>query len=265
MAKASVTITCTKCGATFVKEKRGCLNRSEADSWETWAENNFDLCPSCYGEQMQEEKKARGLLLSVRLRSPHNPTEEKCVALIYDGDTYSHKDALREMGATWTDEYPSEREQLAGGMFLFNSRQYSKRWVINCTPEQVGEFLKRSIDLGAEIIEGIDDMQLTTWAAIHNQVLANQAEKDAEKAEKDAAKAEKIKALGALPAWPEEIDQKWPAGANWNKKFYGKPGSWAIYLNNQKISISNELKIEMEKTLKLRSEWRDAVEKIERL
>lgn len=257
MAKASVTLTCSKCGAKFVKEKRGCLNRTEADNWETWAEHNFDLCPSCYGTQQYEAEKARGLLLSVRLCSPYN-MEKECVSLVFGGDSYPYKDDLREMGATWTAAYPAKEEQLAGGLFSFDSLQRYKKWVINCTPEDLGTLIKRSTDLGAEIIEGIDEMQLTTWAALHN---AFTAKKEAEEAEK----AEKIKALGSLPSWPQEIDEKWPVGASWNKTFYGKPGRWAIYLNNKKISISDELKNEMEEIMNLRQEWRDAVEKIERL
>lgn len=253
MAKASVTITCSKCGAKFVKEKK-CYNRTEADNWEAYAGRTYDICPSCYGKQMQEEKKARGLLLSVRLRSPYK-SEKECVALIYDGDTYSHKDSLREMGATWTDLYPAKEEQFAGGMFAFDSRQRYKKWVINCTPEDLGSLIKRSSDLGATIISGIDEMQLTTWAAVHNQVLANHAEKDAEK-------AKKLEALGPMPDWLEAIKEKWPTGAKWNTKFYGKPGRWTIYLDNEKITLSDELKVQMEQTLCERRKWREAVDKI---
>lgn len=55
MAKARVTCTCKICGATFTREtiKR---NRAEADSWEAWAAENIDTCPSCYrAEKKQKE------------------------------------------------------------------------------------------------------------------------------------------------------------------------------------------------------------------
>lgn len=58
MAKARVTCTCKACGATFTREtiKR---NRAEADSWEAWAAENIDTCPSCYKAEKQQKEAER--------------------------------------------------------------------------------------------------------------------------------------------------------------------------------------------------------------
>lgn len=58
MAKATVTCTCKVCGATFKREafKR---NRAEADSWEAWAAENIDTCPSCYKAEKQQKEAER--------------------------------------------------------------------------------------------------------------------------------------------------------------------------------------------------------------
>ena len=57
MAKAVATCKCKICGITFEKVavKR---NTREADSWKSWAERTFDICPACEDRQY-EEKAAR--------------------------------------------------------------------------------------------------------------------------------------------------------------------------------------------------------------
>ena len=42
MAQARANCTCKECGAEFIRKKT-CRNRAEAESWEKWAEDNFDL------------------------------------------------------------------------------------------------------------------------------------------------------------------------------------------------------------------------------
>lgn len=53
MAVAEAKCVCKTCGKTFTKTayKR---NRSEANSWEEWAEEHFDECNECYSKRMQE-------------------------------------------------------------------------------------------------------------------------------------------------------------------------------------------------------------------
>lgn len=53
MAKAKVTCTCQKCEKEFNAE-RICRNRRSADEWESWAADNYVLCPACYAEQKAE-------------------------------------------------------------------------------------------------------------------------------------------------------------------------------------------------------------------
>lgn len=57
MAKAVATCTCKQCGEEFTKIKYNCYNRSDADSWEEWAADYFDLCPDCYKAQQAEKKR----------------------------------------------------------------------------------------------------------------------------------------------------------------------------------------------------------------
>lgn len=50
MAKATAICTCKHCGKQFEKSTtKG--SRREADAWEAWAIQNFDLCPECYAAE----------------------------------------------------------------------------------------------------------------------------------------------------------------------------------------------------------------------
>lgn len=77
MAKAKATCTCKTCGATFTREtiKR---NRSEADSWEAWAAENIDTCPSCYRAEKKQKEAERVAARSQQL--PQLQGSEKQVA-----------------------------------------------------------------------------------------------------------------------------------------------------------------------------------------
>lgn len=55
MAKAKAKCKCKYCGAEFIREKT-CRNRSEAESWESWAVDKLRECPKCYGERMRKEE-----------------------------------------------------------------------------------------------------------------------------------------------------------------------------------------------------------------
>ena len=94
MAKATAICTCKECGKEFTKEatKR---NRKEADSWEEWAEANFDLCPQCWGKQQREKERQEPPTLEVNLL----PYSVECpVMLTWTGNSYPIKETLKKQG-----------------------------------------------------------------------------------------------------------------------------------------------------------------------
>lgn len=58
MAKATAYCTCKHCGAQFVQTK-DCFSRDQANSWESWAAENLDICPECYRAQKAQEAKEK--------------------------------------------------------------------------------------------------------------------------------------------------------------------------------------------------------------
>ena len=57
MAKGTATCVCPKCGRTFTREKI-CGNRADANEWVSWAEDHPGLCPDCWREELEEDRRA---------------------------------------------------------------------------------------------------------------------------------------------------------------------------------------------------------------
>lgn len=58
MAKATAICECKVCGKKFKVTHESC-SRQEANRWEQWAINQYDICPDCLAEQRKEEEAAR--------------------------------------------------------------------------------------------------------------------------------------------------------------------------------------------------------------
>jgi len=57
MAKASIYLTCKKCGEEFWHGKK-CYNSSDARNYEDWAKENVDTCPKCWKADQDVKKLA---------------------------------------------------------------------------------------------------------------------------------------------------------------------------------------------------------------
>lgn len=69
MARAIAECTCAKCGAKFEKIAFKC-NRTEADKWQTWAEENCTTCPDCWTKEKQEKDAMKAAELIAELHLP---------------------------------------------------------------------------------------------------------------------------------------------------------------------------------------------------
>ena len=58
MARAIAECTCATCGAKFEKIAFK-YNRTEANKWKAWAEENLDVCTDCWRKLNQEEDAAK--------------------------------------------------------------------------------------------------------------------------------------------------------------------------------------------------------------
>lgn len=222
MAIARITLTCSKCGKEFevTAKKR---NRRECDSFEAWAANNIDICPDCrkkeYSEKMEEERKKMGLVCRMRLVALN---KQYPIAFVFDGDTKPYKEAIKDLGAMWTDYYPVP--PMLTDMFRTGNRR--KTWVI-WTDEKEAPLLGEKIEknLGIKVEIDIDPME----AVLYRERKAKQEEID-----------KKIAELGEKPKYPEEFITL-RGNKRWNGKIYGKKGNWAVYLDGERINMSDDL------------------------
>ena len=127
MAKATAHCKCRICNGEFTRIKNNCRNRRQADQWEEWATKAFDLCPNCFRDEQRKKEKERGLLVSIvyniaSVRAGVS-NKDRDIAFIFSGDSYSHKEELKEMGAKYIGDYPTGSSNKPVGM-------RSMSWVI---------------------------------------------------------------------------------------------------------------------------------------
>lgn len=246
MVKGVAYCKCRQCGEEFKREKT-CRNRKEADEFEVWAKSKFDLCPKCYCQEQREEEKRHGLLVSVVLITSGIMNQSNYdVAFIFSGDTFSYKDMLSIMGAKWTDQYP---EGLLADLFL---QDRSRKWVLFSSMDEARNYFDE-IKRIAKVVKWPTETEMKMYYRCKKE--------QAQRREKIQADLEQ---LGEKLSWSEEIEAIWPSKATWNRKFYGRSGSWSIYLSGTKISLTDEKKEKMEEILKKRQEWKEKKEEIER-
>lgn len=97
MARAIATCKCNTCGKEFEKIAYK-YNSKQASEWKKWAEENIIECPQCYGKRMREEEAKKPFTIELRV-----DTYAPAVVLVATGNTYPHKDALKEVGYTWNE------------------------------------------------------------------------------------------------------------------------------------------------------------------
>lgn len=263
MPRGTAHCRCRKCGTAFERELseygKGASKRLQEKI--AWAEQTFDLCTDCWKQQKRAEEQAEGLTCAIRL----GPATEKAskIYAVFGGDAYTHKEEIKALGARFTEDYPSGKalDDVLGDLMLTRPRP---AWVL--VGDDLDALTEKVESIGAKVQLPTPD-ELDVWAALHNEALKYHAQREAEKAAEAAEKAARIaaelEALGPIPRWPESVNNKWPSGAKWNGKVYGRPGNRAIYLSGDKIPLTDDEAARMEQTYEARKQWRARKEEIE--
>lgn len=222
----------------------------ERDRKLAWIQGSA-LCPEYQKEHTRKVNAEMGLVVDIRLNTVGNflaPSLKEEVAFVFWGDSFSHKEELKTLGATYTNDYPKDR--LINDLLHLPPQQ--KCWVLFCSVAEYENTFAKVKEL-ATVKNVPSKTDINFFLEAQKQQLRREEKIQAELSE-----------LGTIPAWPDELRAKWPSGGSWNSKFYGKNGSWRIFINNQEIKISDELKEQTEKVLAARSEWRKKKEEIEK-
>lgn len=248
MAIARAICTCVKCGTTFEKTatKR---NREDADRWVEWARQTFDECPACYGKRMREEEAQKPLTIEVKL-DPY----AQMLYFVATGNTFPHKDDLKECGYRW-DEEP------CSGLFgLFSTSKPKKVWkkavkFDEFASDRMKEELEKAKDLGADVVISISEIDMQAGMEVYRKKT-----KEKEAAEKESAVKEAAKAALERPVRPDFI----PDGY-WNGKIYGKEKyGYYIFIENKRCDISSEQRDEILEYQQKKDDYRAKIEEIEK-
>lgn len=235
MAKAVANCTCTKCGKQFTREaiKR---NRADADSWASWAENNFTLCGACYAAEQREAEKAKGLVADIVIDTARAMQDGAISYIIVaGGDSYAHKDDLKAAG------YRYEARPARGVLGdLLATRDPGKAWCKHFQEADLEEIKNEFEALGGQIVKIPDEASF----ALASYLAADAAEKNAEKqAAVDAVTATRPSRPACLP------------NGKWNGTVYGKSGNRAVYINGDKINLTDAEASEVEAYEKAMSDY----------
>lgn len=237
MAKATAICTCAECGTTFEKSTTK-SNRREADNWESWAISNYTQCPQCWGKEQRQKEIETPLTLNVAI-NPYDTTTP--IILSFSGNTIPQKDSIKALGYFW-NEMP-----MTGFFGALSMSKPKKCWNKQITVEALENELKAVEALKPILNNKVTDIDLITY----RQIKSDADKKESEKAEK-LAQIEK-------PVCPEVLK-----GCTWNQTIYGKKGNYNFYSNNQKISITDSQKEEIEKYLIAKAEYKKLVAEIEK-
>lgn len=237
MARATAICTCRVCGNQFTKTATK-YNRREADSWEEWAVQNYDLCPTCWGAEQRRKEAEQPLTLEVFI----DPYSQQII-LMFTGNTKPVKDQINSLGYFWGQK-PST------GIFgvLDSSTRYVWSKIISNPDDLKKEFDAAKI-LNPVLKNNITSVDLAMYAQVHTE----------KQAKEDAINAEIAKL--AKPERPTAMDL---IHGRWNGKIYGKSGNKTVYLNDNKTSLSDEDAEAIEKYCSERKKYNDVVNEIKR-
>ena len=247
MAKLAANCTCSTCGKQFEKMfyDSGAGAYSRLHDKVDWAEKGgISLCPDCYKEEKHKKEKEQGLLCTMVLDCIAEQRGEKSAYLVFSGDSYSHKDTLKENGCHYTDVYPA-----CGGPFGMLYR-LPARWVFCChEPNEAMETAKKI---------GMDTDSITLPSNVDAQMWL-----DARKCREERTKncEAELAELGDIPAWTDTI-KAILGKKRWNGKIYGRGNDKTIYLDGEKIKLSKAEAEELEQIHAARVEWREKYNEI---
>ena len=225
MAKYNITYSCGHEGTVQL------LGKSEERERKIKYYEEFGLCTECYKKQKQEENAKLGFLIGGSVADTLSEKGEIQICLSFAGDTLPHKEEIKALGYRWTAVDASQMAYM---------RKPDMGWVKVVPYEHLEEEKEKAFAIGAKEAE-ISDRELANQKERYQEMLSEQ--KLFRKRNKKKLEAQKQLA-DLLPEKPECIRD-----GHWNEKVYGKAGRYSIYLDGNKVNISDEEAVGLEEYL----------------
>jgi len=225
MAKYNITYSCGHEGTVQL------FGKSEERERKIKYYEEFGLCTECYKKQKQEENAKLGFLIGGSVADTLSGKGEIQICLSFAGDTLPHKEEIKALGYRWTAVDASQMAYM---------RKPDMGWVKVVPYEHLEEEKEKAFAIGAKETE-ISDRELANQKERYQEMLSEQ--KLFRKRNKKKLEAQKQLA-DLLPEKPECIRD-----GHWNEKVYGKAGRYSIYLDGNKVNISDEEAVGLEEYL----------------
>lgn len=137
MARAIANCKCEKCGETFEKIAFK-YNRTEADKWQAWAEENCTICPDCWRKLQQEEDAAKAAEIIERFNLPEiTGKSEKQIKFAADlrNKLLAQKESAERLAGIvrFLNDEKCKEKAAKRGMSIeeYAEKQAARAWVIN--------------------------------------------------------------------------------------------------------------------------------------
>ncbi len=215
MAKYDVTYSCGHNGTVELFGKT-----SERENKLNWYAA-YGLCPACYRAKMESAEAEKVITIHVSATAEIDRNGDPLLCVWLDGNTRPAKDDIKACGYRW-----SERRVADDALTVSTKMCWNKL----VTAEKLDEAVEAIKALGG--VATNED-----WSAL-DRIAAAMAS-DASKAYK--AKKDAIAAI-AKPAMPEILRER-----HWNGRIYGKAGRYNIYLDGNKVELTDDAAEEIKK------------------
>ena len=266
MARASVNLTCKKCGKEFTHIRHNVDNRSDADRYEDWARATIDSCPECYKaaqaevraaekekRHAREFKTAQDWENSLKFLPELKGSEEQVAwATVIRHDIMHNAIGGHGLKPEYLGEKWEELVREHSGDDIVNAVAHVRNWAL---PLVAQDSAKWWID--NRETKGMDtEYILVHWGDIYNASLA-QIAKDAKIAELKASEPRHPQCL-------KKIFAESPKGATWNCTVYGraKYNNLRIYVDNKEFSVTREEAAELEAWVAAWEAWKKELKEL---
>lgn len=244
MAKYDINYSCGHSGVIVLQGKT-----SERERQIEWRESG--VCPECYKAKKREEKIEMGLVYNIDIDTNVMKLfedTEKIIRISFDGDTLTHKDNIKSIGG-----YTFGEIEPVGFLGFMSATHHVHSWYKHVTIDQLKSEIKRAESIGAKRGKYPND----TEVALARATIAEARKCNQKRKEEFDLKIASIEKPVPPAVWEKHIQ-----GHKCNRKIYGRSGNYQVYADNEKIELTDEEAVELEKYWKAREKYEKAIDKI---
>lgn len=206
MAKYDIRMSCGHEDTVELFGKTADRNRKIA-----WYERE-GLCKACYQKQRREQEQQEGLVFNAAFTGYVKPdTGTVQLYAWFSGDTIPHRDEIKALGG-----YRWDVNVITSGFKPVHN------WIKVITLDELGSEVKRAASIGAT------SAVPTNLRKLPNYRMAQEALREWRETNTEVSKIQR-------PTVPAIL-----SGHKWNEKIYGKAGNRSIYLDGDKVLITDE-------------------------